>query len=324
MSDTPSTAEDRAIDALTKILESAISSEMTEAQQIILRRLALAGDLFPSRIPPPANITQVGGYLNLVADDPVLSAQVLAAALGVAGPNPSPGYDPTLPPLYFVTRANDRPAGPAQPSTPVQVRVRNDFAVPFDAAMTAIHEVGATLPVLAGDALLPPLTLGGQPPADLLPFLGRALRLVPGAALVDPTTDPLAVGQLAGAGPQVVVARQVDAAAPSAGTLSAASYSLWSCDASACTQAAVTDKFLAIGPILAAAGWTQADPLPAPVSAGDAQGWDRFVNLTGLVAGVTTFGDELRLLYLAGQIAASSVRERQDWVWNGTTFVAPA
>jgi hypothetical protein len=41
-----------------------------------------------------------------------------------------------------------------------------------------------------------------------------------------------------------------------------------------------------------------------------------------LVAGQSTFGEELRLLYSLGQISASSVRERQDWTWDGTTFVA--
>ena len=63
-----------------------------------------AGDLFPSRIPSPLNITQVGGYLNLIERDPVLRAQVLSSALGVAGPNPMPGWDPVLPALYFTTR----------------------------------------------------------------------------------------------------------------------------------------------------------------------------------------------------------------------------
>ena len=36
--DTASTAEDRAIDALTRILDSAISPDMLAAQQIIMRR----------------------------------------------------------------------------------------------------------------------------------------------------------------------------------------------------------------------------------------------------------------------------------------------
>ena len=179
MSDQPSTAEDRSLDALTKILEQAISPEMTEAQQIILRRLATAGDLFPSRIPAPLNISQVGGYLNLVATDPVLRAQVLASALGVAGPNPTPGFDATLPPLYFTTRTNDRPDGSAQAATPVQLRVRNDLAGPIGAAVETIHGLGATLPALATDAPLPPTGLGVQPPTDLLPYLGRTLAPCP-------------------------------------------------------------------------------------------------------------------------------------------------
>ena len=125
-----STAEDRAIDALTRIIDSANSPDMLEAQQIILRRLALSGDLFPSRIPAPANITQVGGYLNLIADDAVLRAQVLASALGVAGPNPSPGWEPTLPPIYLAVRANDRPAGASQPAIPVTFSIRSDSRSP--------------------------------------------------------------------------------------------------------------------------------------------------------------------------------------------------
>jgi hypothetical protein len=322
MTDQPSTADERAVDALTKILESSISPEMTEAQQIILRRLALSGDLFPSRIPPPLNISQVGGYLNLVADDPVLSAQVLAAALGVAGPNPSPGFDPTLPPLYFTTRTNDRPTGVA-PATPVQLRVRNDFAGPLDAALASVHAVGAVLPVLATDAPLPPVNLGQAAPTDLLPYLGRTLRLVPSAGLVAPATDPLAVGKRGGAGPQLVVARQLDPTAPDAGTITSDAWSLWTCDATTCTQGTVTGVFLEVGPVLEAAGWHQATPLTAPVSTADDKGWNRYDNLTGLVAGQSTVGEELRLLYSLGQIAASSMRERQDWVWNGTAFAAP-
>ena len=167
MTEAPS-AEERALDALTKILESAVSEEMVDAQKLVLRRLATSGDLFPSRIPPPLNITQIGGYLNLIEDDPVLSAQVLASALGVAGPNPTPGFDPTLPPLYFSTRGNDRPIGAAQAATPVTFRVRNDFAAGLDAALATLHDLGVQLPVLAADGLLPPLSdarAAGRPAA---------------------------------------------------------------------------------------------------------------------------------------------------------------
>ena len=322
MTETPSSAEERAVDALTRILDAAIAPDMLEAQQLILRRLALAGDLFPARIPPPLNITQVGGYLNLVKDDPVLTAQVLAATLGVAGPNPSPGFDRTLPPLYYVTRPNDRPTGTAQAATPVHLAVRSDFAPPFAAAVAALHAAGTRLPVLAAVRPLPPLALGVPAPDDLLPYLGRVLELVPGAALVDPATDPLAVGQEGGAGPNRVVARQLDAAAPDAGSVPSAAWAMWTCDATACTQSTVTDAFLPLEPVLNAAGWYQ--DLTAPTSLAEPGSWNRWTNVTGLVAGVSTVGEELRLLHGAGAIAASGVRERQDWVWRGTTFVAPA
>src|SRR5215208_886986 len=210
-----SSAEDRALDALTKILESAISPDMLDAQRIILRRLALAGDLFPSRVPAPLNITQVGGYLNLLAKEPVLRAQVLASTLGVAGPNPPLGWEPVLPGLFFATRANDRPAGASQAAIPVTFTVRNDFAAPLDAALKTLHDSGGVLPLLTPVRALPAAS-GNTPPGDVLPFLGRTLQIVPAAALNDPAVDPIAVGRLGAAVVSQVVSRQVDAAAPNA------------------------------------------------------------------------------------------------------------
>ena len=322
MAETASTAEDRALDALTKILESAISPDMLEAQKIILRRLALAGDLFPSRVPPPLNISEVGGYINLLADEPVLRGQVLAAALGVAGPNPPLGWEATLPPVYLVSRANDRPEGPSQPAIPVQFVVRSDFASPLDTALTAIRDRGCSLPILAAARPLPPAAPAAQPPDDLLPYLGRVLELVPAAALNDPTTDPLAVGD-DGGGPVQVVSRQLDAAAPKASEVASVLWNLWSCTASTCTQAPVTDRYLPLTPLFAAAGWHQ-PTLAAPTTLTDSGGWNRWTNVTGLVAHLTRFGDDLTLMYSPGAIAQSSVREKLDWLWDGTTFVAPA
>jgi hypothetical protein len=322
MTDQPaSTAEDRAIDALTRILDSANSPEMLEAQQIILRRLALSGDLFPSRIPAPPNITQVGGYLNLIADDAVLRAQVLASALGVAGPNPSPGWEPTPLPIYLAAQANDRPSGTSQPTIPVTFCIRSDFAAAFDAALASIHDQGGTLPVLAAIQPLPPAALGAQPPDDLLPYLGRVLDLVPATAPVDPASDPLALGQQ-GAGPLQLVALQLDPTAPGAGTVTAADWSMWSCTSTACSQVTVNQSYIPLTPILNAAGWYQ--PVPAaPVSLLQPGSALRWTNVTGLVTGTSRFGDELALMRSSGEIAQSIVRERLDWVWDGSTFASP-
>lgn len=320
MADTPTSAEDRALDALTRILDASISPDMQTAQQLILRRLALAGDLFPSRIPPPRNITEVGGYLNLISGDLVMRAQVLSSALGVAGPNPSPGFTPDLPGLYYASLPNDRPPGPSQPAMPVELQVRSDFAPAFTAARERLHRLGAQLPVLAAGRPLPAAGPGLAPPDDLLPFLGRVLDLVPGTALADPATDPLALGQEAGAGPQQLLARQLDPAAPDAGSVAAATWALWQCDASACTQADHTGAWIPLEPILNAAGWYLPAAVAAPTGPGASGGWQRWTNVTGLVPGASTVGDELRLLHGPGAIAASSLRERLDWAWTGTTF----
>jgi hypothetical protein len=322
MAETASTAEDRALDALTKILESAISPDMLETQKIILRRLALSGDLFPSRVPAPLNISEVGGYLNLLTDEPVLRAQVLAATLGVAGPNPPLGWEATLPALYLVARQNDRPEGASQPSIPVQFLVRSDFAPALDTALASIHDQGCNLPILFASRPLPPASPSAAPPDDLLPYIGRVLEIVPAAALNDPTTDPIAVGEPGAGGPLQVVARQLDPSAPNASAVASAAWDLWSCTAATCTQGSVTDSYLPLTPVLNAAGWYQ-PALTAPTSLDATGGWELWVNIAGLVAHETTFGEELTLMYSAGAVAQSSVRERLDWIWDGSTFVSP-
>ena len=63
--DSPSVFYTVVADALAEILKSANSPEIRQAQLMLMRRLALSGDVVPSRIPPPINITEIGGYLNM-------------------------------------------------------------------------------------------------------------------------------------------------------------------------------------------------------------------------------------------------------------------
>ncbi|MFD1611146.1 hypothetical protein ACFSCW_04950 [Sphingomonas tabacisoli] len=315
---TASSVEDRALDALTKILETSISPEMQEAQQIILRRLALAGSLFPSRVPPPLNITEVGGYLNLLQDLPELRLQVLSSTLGVAGPNVAAGFGQPHTAITFVTRRNDRPAGPAQAATPVSYTIRSDFAPALDEALAAIRNLGGTLPLLSPARALPTAGPGVQPPDDLLAVTGRVLEIVPATALADPANDPIALGA-SGAGAPQVLARQVNSAAPGAGTIASASWNLWACTDTGCSQQAVTGLYIPVAPHLEAAGWHQ-DPLPAPTSLTDQGGWQRWTNISGLVAGRSRLGDELLLLYPSEDIARSSLATILDYRWNGATF----
>ena len=51
---------------VAKLLEHEVSPEVLEIRKMILRRIATESDIRPSRIPAPMNITQVGGYVNLL------------------------------------------------------------------------------------------------------------------------------------------------------------------------------------------------------------------------------------------------------------------
>ena len=48
------------------LLEKEMSPDMMEIKKQILRRIASESDVKPSRIPAPMNITEVGGYINLL------------------------------------------------------------------------------------------------------------------------------------------------------------------------------------------------------------------------------------------------------------------
>ncbi len=312
-------------DALADILRTSTSPDALQAQSLLLRRLALEGDVFSSRMPPPKNITEVGGYLNLLETlgESDMREQALAAALGVAGPNPAAGFTPTAPVLFDALRANDRPPGPAQPTIPVQFTIRNDFAAAFDAMLKTIHDTGCTLPIFSAPRTLPPLNAAATLPADLLPFLGRTLDLMPTAALIDPDADALAVAHEDGVPTLEVVARQLDATAPNAASVTAKSWSAFKCDANACAESKASRTYLKLTPLLNAAGWYQKQPAtPAKLSAPGT--WTRWTNITGLLAGLTKFGDEFSQRYSRGEFAATSLRDAVDWLWDGQVFKKPS
>jgi len=316
--------------ALAEILRASSAPEVMQALQLLLQRPALQGDVFSSRIPVSCNITEVGGHLNLLErlGESEIRSQALAAALGVAGPNPMPGLHPSVPQLFDVLRANDRPEGPAQAAIPLRVSVRQDFVGPFDAARSLLHAAGCTLPLFSVSVpALPPGGPGivpGHPsfPGDLLLFLGRVLRLMPTAALRDPDSDPLAIAREDGSAELQVVARQLDPAAPEAAAVVEAPWTAWTCDATSCTESTDDRAYLGLAPILNAAGWYQPEP-ESPSSLGAPGGWARWTNSTGLIPGESRYGDELELRFNRAQISASALREVLDWIWDGSVFAAP-
>jgi hypothetical protein len=306
---------------LLSVLTSATSPDAVEAQDIIMRRIALEGDVIGSRVPPPQNITEIGGYINLMTTlkEKAMREQALAGILGVAGPNPPLGWISNSQPLAMVDLANDRPPGPAQPTIPLAVLVRSDFVGAVKAAMAAVHSYGATIPFASPPVLqLPPGAPGATPPADILSYLGREVCLAPAAALADPATDPLAIVRPAGTTKPWQIAARVLVAASA--TVAPADYDAIRCTATASSTVTLTGaRLVPLAPILASAGFYPAAPLPMPANSTQTA-WSTLTNITGLTAGVTRLGDELSLLYNAQTIASSVFASVVDWVWNGSAF----
>ena len=87
------------------------------------------------------------------------------------------------------------------------------------------------------------------------------------------------------------------------------------------TVAPYPGSYVPLTPILNGAGWYQ-PTLSAPVSLAQPGASMHWTNITGLVANTSRFGDELALMRSSGEIGQSILRERLDWVWDGTTFVS--
>ncbi|MGI0090123.1 MAG: hypothetical protein ACREBS_00295 [Nitrososphaerales archaeon] len=83
-----SAISDPIIAALVEILKTSTSPDMLSLRVALIRRLLLQGDVSPSRIPSPRNITEIGGYINLLTDlgQTTVRTEALSSALGVAPP----------------------------------------------------------------------------------------------------------------------------------------------------------------------------------------------------------------------------------------------
>ena len=302
------------------LIGSATSGDALEAQNIILRRIALEGDVVPSRVPAPLNITQIGGYLNLLADlkETAMRSQVLAGILGVAGPSDAAGWLSPKPPYTFSMLPNDRPAGTAQAMLPTVVPMRSDFVHAFLAAMKTLHDQGCMLPLYAGPSSLPTTVLDPTTSVDPLPYLGRVLQIAASMALVDPTTDAVVLARAAGSSdPYQVALNSLGSAAIPVAT---GNYDALVASSSGMNSTTLSGaRLVYLNPILATAGFYPGSPLPQPASASDTL-WARYTSVAGLIPGQTRLGDELSALYPWTAIAASIFASMSSWVWDGTAF----
>ncbi|WP_308493586.1 hypothetical protein [Microbacterium terrisoli] len=323
MDDTPiGTAEDRALDALVSVIQSSAGPAAAEAQALLLRRLALDGDIIPTRMPAVLNVTEAAGYLNLLDTLGQRQAMldVLSGALGVASASARSLSD-APPPLAMAPLANDRPVGAAASTAPSNVLVRADLVAGLVAARDAVRAYGAVLPLWS-----PPAPLPLAQAADELDAIGRRLRVLPTAALADPTTDSLVLARPVGGlpGGYTVMARPDPAIAATA-TLPDVEYESVARDAA--TGAPVTvelgvTKLVPLVPPLSAGGWRGAVTDAPPLTASDL-GWTQIVAVSGLLPGVTRLRDELLLLHSTAEAGDSVFAAKLDWVWDGAAFTAP-
>ncbi len=308
------------VGALIAMIQANNSPDAAAAQSILLRRLALSGDVVGSRVPAPRNITEIGGYFNLLETlgESTMREQTLAGILGVAGPIPSlTSLEPQ--PLSMVSMTNDRPTGTAQASLPLAVVVRSDFIAALQDTLKQLHASNATMPFAGPTSLM--LPAGGPSstlPADPLLYLGRVLTLAPSAALQAPGTDPLVIARKAGS----VGDFDLWANAQPAGAVPPDNYEALQIAGTAVNKVPLNNASLVkLAPLLAGAGFYPGSPLSTPTSPTDIT-WTRLANTTGLVAGTTKLGDELALLYTPSAIAASAFAAASGYTWDGTKFAA--
>ena len=318
------TAENAVLEALADILRTGTDPDVLEAQRILLRRIALEGNIVDSRVPALKNVTEFGGMVNLLSALGLIDirTQMLASTLGVAGPATPLGLSGEGPPLAFVRLPNDRPDGPAQPALSPTITVRSDMADGVTAMLQRVHGFGCALPLHTPPRVLPTAQPGSVPEFDLLELLGRVLRVAPAALLRDPATDPVAIARLSADPPDrwQLVVREIDGET----RVAPASWVAYQAGPGEVTVTSPAPRqYVPVAPLLADAGWYSSQPLTLPTTPTEMGSLPRLVNVTGLVAGETRLETELQLLYSRAVIAASVLAGIGSWVWNGTAFVPP-
>ena len=281
---------------LLEILRQEASPETIKARNMILRRIATENQVVASRIPQPMNITEIGGYLNLLEklghND--LQYGMIASILGQPPKNTETAFYDTEPVIFFSEYISDRPECPGIMSLPLTFSMRNDFSAPFSAVVRTLHESGANLPMMS---VVPQLPRVGCVPdeTEMMRIIGRRMEIAPSSAYNDPTKDPIVVTKEGIFAKNGSISRDVNALKLSEKGME---------------EVELSAGLIPLESLLAQAGWYRfgEDPL-------------KLVNITGLVKGRTTYGEELARIYTGAQIAASGVRDVISLVWDGKAFV---
>lgn len=309
------TIDNELYSALIDIIRQESSPEAVEARNLMLKRIAMAGDITPSRIPAPLNITEIGGYINLLESikQENLRNRMLASVLGVAMPDDLNELISLKPVLFFVRHISDRPDCEQVNTLPLAFYMRNDFLESFISILEPLHKVGAMLPIYQTTApRLPALTAKEPSGEEILRLLGRILELAPTAAFINPEQDPIIVADIEGE--TVVYAK-------ASGLSEEVSVNAYIREGDEYRLEEITAKLIPIEVFMRAAGWYMKkrtdDDLSKPYDPATALIWR---NETGLVPGRSSLSGEMSLLYSSTQIVESCVRDLLFTCWNGEEF----
>lgn len=322
MSTQPDAAEDALVLALTEVIKGATSPEIQQAQALLLRRLATQGDVIPSRIPAPLNITEVGGYLNLLGTlgETRMRRDMLGATLGLATNGLEETFGVAAPPLRLTAVANHRPSGAAGAGVPLSVGVREDLAPSLVAALVDIQAAGGLLPLWSPPPALPAPSGGTGAPPDPLPHLGRQVWVAPSAATNDPENDPVVLGRAASdAAPGYRLGIRVADGTPGATTEQWTGLAWDPVGRGFVERDLGSVPMLPVETALAATVFVARRVPVAPAGRGD-YGWAVLTATAGLLPGASRLGDELALVWSGDDIAASAYAPHVDALWDGRRF----
>ncbi|QKE84423.1 hypothetical protein [Arthrobacter sp. NEB 688] len=322
MTTTPDAAGDALVLALTEVIRGATSPEIQQAQAMLLRRLATQGDVIPSRVPAPRNITEVGGYLNLLEwmHEDRMRTDTIGSALGLATESLADLPSTSVPPLRLTAVATQRPDGPAGGGVPLSVAVREDLAGPLVAALADLAGIGGMLPLWGPAAALPAPPAGTSGPPDPMPWLGREVWVAPTVVTTEPETDPVVLGRSAAdVTPGYRLGVKVTAGSPGSVT------EQWTALAWDAVGRGFVERDL--GDVAAVPLETVLAPttfrcrrVPVAPSGRADHAFARVRSVAGLVPGTSRLGDELALVWSGNDIARSAYASMLDRVWDGTAF----
>jgi len=201
-----------------------------------------------------------------------------------------------------------------------RLQLRNDVADAYLKVYAAVRDAGGIVTSSGGIRHLGAKVSANRSAASLH-YVGRALDLFVGSGMNDPKKDPYVASRVAERTYQIHVRcskdNNPDATLPPRRKIEHCVTYFDRIDGQA-----VTDHFLDLTALFADHGFKPIRARRSFERGGSWAGaeWWHFQNETGLVDGVSTFGEELQKIYSSGQLAGAPPWRERDRVWQINWF----